>query len=117
MARNREMAKTYPNYHNFIESVNERVFDLMEIFKKQHHVHPDFRGSSSIKAVLPVLVPELSYKDIDIQNGQVASVRWYDAVTGAVPDVEARKIFADLLKYCGLDTMAMVEIYRKLLAL
>ena len=117
MSRNREMAKTYPSYHDFIESVNERVFDLMEIFKKQHHVHPDFKGSSSIKAVLPVLVPELSYKDIDIQNGQVASVRWYDAVTGAVSDVEAQKIFADLLKYCCLDTLAMVEIYKRLLTL
>ena len=115
MSRNREMAKTYPNYHNFIESVNERVFDLMEIFKKQHYVHPDFKGSHSIKAILPILVPELSYKDIDIQNGQVASVRWYDAVTKAVSATEAKKIFADLLKYCRLDTLAMVEIYRKLL--
>ena len=115
MSRNREMAKTYPNYHNFIESVNERVFDLMEIFKKQHHVHPDFKGSHSIKAILPILVPELTYKDIDIQNGQVASVRWYDAVTKAVSATEAKKIFADLLKYCRLDTLAMVEIYRKLL--
>jgi hypothetical protein len=117
MGRNREMANTYPNYHNFIESVNDRVFDLMDVFKKQHLVHPDFKGSSSIKAILPVLVPELSYKDIDIQNGQVASVRWYDAVTNAVDDIDANKIFNDLLKYCCLDTLAMVEIYRRLMSL
>lgn len=116
MGRNREMANTYPKYHNFIDSVNERVFDLMDIFKKQHMIHPDFKGSSSIKAILPVLVPGLSYKSIDIQNGQVASVRWYDAVTGAVNDSGAKKIFDDLLKYCKLDTLAMVEIYRELLA-
>ena len=67
--------------------------------------------------MLPVLIPELSYKEMDIQNGQNASVRWYDAVTGAVAPKEAKNIYDALIKYCSLDTLAMVEIYKVLRSL
>lgn len=117
MGRNREMGETYPEYANFMTSVNDRIFDLKDIFSKQHFIHPDFRGSNSIKDVLPVLVPELSYKELGIQNGMIAPIRWYDAVTGAVSDEEAQVIFDDLIKYCGLDTLAMVKIYEYLVKL
>ena len=115
--RNTEMAKAYPEHAAFLESVNSRIFDLMEVFSKQHFVHHKFNGSSSIKAVLPVLVPEFSYKEMSIQNGMVAALRWHEAVTGAVNETEAHKIFDDLIKYCCLDTLAMVKIYEYLLAL
>jgi hypothetical protein len=117
MGRNREMGETYPEYAAFMKSVNDRVFDLKEIFSKQYFIHPDFKGSNSIKDVLPVLVPELSYKELGIQNGQIAPIRWYDAVTRAVGETEARKIFDDLIKYCCLDTLAMVKIYEYLIKL
>ena len=53
--------------------INSQLVDLREIFAGQHFVHPDFRGSTSIKAVLPVLVPELSYKTLAIQEGGAAT--------------------------------------------
>jgi len=112
--RNSEMAKAYPEYAEFLEGVNNRVFDLMEVFSKQHYVHHKFNGSSSIKAVLPVLVPEFSYKELDIQNGAIASIRWYDAAVGNMTDEQAKNTFASLLKYCCLDTLAMVKIYEYL---
>lgn len=112
--RNSEMAHEYPEYAEFLNNVNDRVYDLMEVFSKQHFVHPNFNGSTSIKAVLPVLAPNHSYKEMDIQNGQNASVRWFDAVTGAVDADTAEHTFDALLKYCCLDTLAMVEIYKYL---
>lgn len=115
--RNAEMAQAYPEYAEFLNNVNDRVYDLMEVFSKQHFVHPGFNGSTSIKAVLPVLAPNHSYKEMDIQNGQNASVRWFDAVTGAVDADQAEQTFDALLKYCCLDTLAMVEIYRYLVNL
>jgi hypothetical protein len=115
--RNAEMARAYPEYAEFLNDVNDRVYDLMEVFSKQHFVHPGFNGSTSIKAVLPVLAPNHSYKEMDIQNGQNASVRWFDAVTGAVDADVAEQTFDALLKYCCLDTLAMVEIYRYLVDL
>jgi len=110
-ARNREMAGMYLEYADFLYGVNERVFDLMDVFSKQHYVHHQFNGSSSIKKVLPVLVPEFSYKELDIQNGATASIRWYDAVMDAMTSDEAERTFEALLKYCCLDTLAMVKIY------
>lgn len=112
--RNSEMAKAHPEYAEFLEGVNSRVFDLMDVFSKQHFVHHNFNGSSSIKAVLPVLAPEFSYKKLDIQNGATASIRWYDAVIGNMDNEQAKATYAELLKYCCLDTLAMVKIYEYL---
>jgi hypothetical protein len=109
--RNTEMGKAYPEYEDFMNSVNERIFDLMDVFSKQHFVHQGFKGSSSIKYVLPVLVPEFSYKEMEIQNGLVASIRWYDSVMGVVDENQAKANFEALLKYCCLDTLAMVKIH------
>ena len=115
MGRNREMAKDYPKYKAFLEGVNERVYDLMEIFSKQYHVHPDYHGSVSIKYVLPVLVPELSYKNLeDIQNGGLATLRWYQSVATEMTEEKRNKIYQNLLTYCKLDTLAMVKIYEHL---
>lgn len=112
--RNTEMAKANPGYANFLLGINERIFDLKDIFAKQHYVHPGFRGSNSIKAVLPVLIPEFSYKELSIQGGDVAAIRWYDAILGNVEVAEAKKTFEALLEYCRLDTLAMVKIHNKL---
>ena len=115
--RNEEMAVLHPEYKDFLHDLNGRVFDLMEIFSKQHYVHPDFMGSSSVKAVLPVLVPDLSYKELYIQNGALASAKWYEAVMSEMSDEERQHIFDSLIKYCKLDTLAMVKIYFALLAI
>lgn len=112
--RNAEMAKAYPQYADFLLSLNNRVFDLMEVFSKQHYVHHRFNGSNSIKAVLPVLISDVSYKEMDIGNGATAAIRWLDAVTGVVSSEEATKTYDALIKYCCLDTLAMVKIYNYL---
>jgi predicted RecB family nuclease len=106
--RNTEMGNLYPECKDLMESINSRVIDLMDVFSKQYYVHHEFNGSSSIKKVLPVLVPEFSYKDLDIQNGLSAAIRWHEAVSGTV---EPEKVYDSLLKYCCLDTLAMVKIY------
>lgn len=111
--RNREMAEQYPEYKAFMESVNERVFDLMEIFSKQHYVHHDFKGSNSIKKVLPVLVSGFTYDELEISNGLAAALKWYEAVTN--DEVDKGATFKALLEYCKLDTLAMVEIYNQLI--
>jgi len=116
MSRNREMAKLYPKHKKFLESVNERVYDLMEIFTQQWYVHPDFQGSCSIKKVLPILVPKLSHKNLeDIQEGGIASLYWYKHIHQNSPEKD--KTIRNLLEYCKLDTYAMVEIYKELFKL
>jgi hypothetical protein len=111
--RNKELAELFPQYADFYESLNDRIYDLMDVFAKNYYVHPGFLGKCSIKYVLPVLVPELSYKDLAIGKGDIASVRWYEIATNEDTD-EADQVFADLLAYCKLDTLAMVKIYEHL---
>lgn len=115
--RNTEMAGAFPEYADLLHDINERIFDLKDIFAKQHYVHHGFKGSNSIKAVLPVLIPQFSYKALDIHGGDVAAIRWYDAIIGNVNAAQAEKTFTALLEYCRLDTLAMVRIYEKLRAI
>lgn len=111
--RNKEMARLYPELAAFFEDVNDRVYDLKDVFSKNYYVHPGFWGSNSIKDVLPILAPHLSYKELAIGKGDLAAVRWFEIVTGEDTD-DAEEVFSHLLKYCGLDTLAMVEIYKVL---
>ncbi len=111
--RNKEMGLLYPEYADYLEGVNQRVHDLMEIVSKGLYVHPGFRGSSSIKYVLPVVVPELSYTELEINNGTSATFGWWKSMFTPLSGAEKQKIHSDLLKYCHLDTLAMVEIFQK----
>ena len=111
--RNKELASMFPEYSEFMLNLNDRLLDLEDAFCKNLYVHPDFLGKSSIKFVLPVLVPEFSYKALNIQKGDTASVRWYDCTVGSNLD-EATQVYEDLLEYCCLDTLAMVKIYEVL---
>lgn len=111
---NREMGERYPKYMKFFEEINERMFDLMSIFKKGFYVHKDFHGSASIKKVLPVLCPDLKHADLDISEGATASNQWRKMVDPETDEKEKEEIFKDLLEYCELDTMAMVRILEEL---
>ncbi len=117
-SRNTEMAEMLPEYTEFFTQLNDRVIDLMTPFSEGYYVDPRFLGSASIKKVLPVLVPELSYKELEVQEGQTAQRLWMEAVLeGKGSEQEKEKLFQDLLTYCELDTLAMVRIYERLLAL
>ncbi len=109
--RNTEMGLMHPEYASFLESVNSRVYDLEDIFTKQYFVHPDFKGRTSIKKVLPVLVPELSYQDLEISEGATASCKWFEMVS----QTKDEKLYKDLLAYCEMDTLAMVRLFEALL--
>lgn len=111
---NKGLAEAVPQLSGFLLGVNERFFDLMDIFSKRMYVHKDFKGSSSIKKVLPVLVPELSYKDLTIGDGGMATTAWKRMVFEINDAIEKEKIKTDLFAYCKLDTLAMVEIFMKI---
>lgn len=104
-----------PQYSDAMAAINERIVDLMIPFKPKNgwYSDPRFEGSASIKKVLPVVVPSLSYKDLDIQNGGNAQALWMQAVLDGNRE-DKENILDNLLKYCRLDTLAMVEIYRQL---
>jgi len=116
MTRNKEMAERYPAHREFIDDMNARVYDLMEVFSKGLYIHPDFHGSASIKNVLPVMVPDLDqgYSGLKISNGEEAMLAWFEIFSGEIPDFDIEQPRQDLLAYCKLDTLAMVKIYEVL---
>jgi hypothetical protein len=111
---NEDLAELNAGLAQFLHGLNNRLFDLMEIFSKQHYVHKDFKGSSSIKAVLPVLVPNLSYEGLNIKDGGMACSKWKQMIFDSLNVSRTEQIAEDLKKYCELDTLAMVEIWRAL---
>jgi hypothetical protein len=113
-SRNNELGDMVPEHKEAMEAINERVVDLILPFKKKWYDDPRFEGSASIKQVLPVLCPELSYKDLGIQEGGSAQRLWMEAILDAKRVDQKDQILADLIEYCKLDTLAMVEIYKKL---
>ena len=108
--RNEEIAEMHPEYSPFMETVNARMFDLMVIFRKKMYTQHKFYRSYSIKNILPVLVPELSYKDLAIQEGGTASISWPILIDEKTLAVEKNELKKDMLLYCDLDTLAMVRI-------
>ena len=111
----KKLAQDFPEYEEELLSIVERLWDLEEIFKK-YYKHPEFYGSTSIKNVLPVLVQDLSYNDLEIQRGDAAQAIW-DSMIICSNENQKLKMIKDLKDYCALDTLAMVRIYQKLLEL
>ncbi len=120
--RMKELAKIYPEYSKKLLDMVERTYDLMHLLRGNKklfgkdsgimYYHEDLQGSYSIKKVLPIFVPELSYKDLDVSNGTEAVVV-YARFPEMKPDEFKMKKEA-LLYYCKQDTWAMVAILDKL---
>ena len=127
--RNKEIGERVPGSKKFFEEVNARTYDLEDIFKKQHYVHKDFKGSSSIKKILPVLAPTLSYSELEIKEGGTAAESWNRIIStqgrtlstdsqgstlDSGPALDTGKIAQNLREYCKLDTYAMYAVWREL---
>lgn len=110
-SRNSELGEMLPEYREAMEAINDRVVDLIIPFKSKWYDDPRFEGSASIKQVLPVLFPELSYKGLGIQEGGAAQRLWMEAVLDSKRADQKDQILSDLVEYCKLDTLAMVEIF------
>lgn len=113
-SRNKEAASMYPDLAESFELINEATFDLMDIYKKWYYFDTECKGSNSIKYVLPVMVPEMSYEWMNVPNGWVAMRLLDDIVSGRMSDEQQkREALKDLLLYCGQDSLAMYRIYEK----
>jgi len=113
-ARNKDLARHCPAFAEQLSGINNRLYDLMDIFNDGEYVHQDFNGSSSLKAVLPIVCPELSYADLPIGEGTQAMLTWYQLVKGEIPDEDRDQIEADMRDYCKMDTFGMVAILEQL---
>lgn len=103
----RGLAKLLPAFASDLAKLEAKLFDLEPVVRKGL-VHPDFGGRSSIKVVLPVLAPDLSYADLEVGDGGSAVAAFAKLASGKVTEDEIRAVRGALLEYCKLDTLAMV---------
>ncbi|MGD9045947.1 MAG: DUF2779 domain-containing protein [Desulfobacterales bacterium] len=105
----------FPKYAGELRAVIERFKDLHAIIRNNYY-HPRFYGSFSLKYVLPALVPEMRYDKLSIQDGMQASLEYLRMIDPGTDEKEKAPIRADLLAYCGQDTLAMIKIRDELLS-
>jgi len=109
-----DLLEVFPQYSNELRGIVNRLKDLMVPFQNKWYYTPEMKGKYSIKYVLPALVPELSYDDLEIKEGGMASNTFLSIVNGTF-EGDIKKTRRQLLEYCELDTYAMVKILDKLL--
>jgi hypothetical protein len=103
----------FPRYEKRIDNIIKNMRDLMVPFRKQHFYSWQMQGSYSIKAVLPTLVPELSYDSLEITEGGMAMLE-YKRMCDSNDPSEIKAIRKALLEYCKLDTLGMLKIVDRL---
>jgi hypothetical protein len=108
-----DLIEDFPQFSFELKQIIDRLKDLMIPFQKRWYYTPQMKGKYSIKYVLPALVPDLSYDTLDIRDGGTASNTFLAMVNGTFEE-DFIKTREQLLKYCSLDTYAMVKILQKL---
>jgi len=109
-----QLAEALPALRTALRALVQRIWDLHPIVR-DHYYHPLFNGSYSLKEVLPALIPSLGYDDLAIKEGGHAASEYYRMVFVETDWVERVAIEEALLRYCGRDTLAMVELRRALM--
>ncbi|MBU28170.1 MAG: hypothetical protein CMD30_02250 [Flavobacteriales bacterium] len=112
----KSLAKFCPDLADDLHALNERFVDLIEPFRNGGYYDSEFKGSFSIKKVLPAVCPKdnkLDYKELEISNGGMASSAFKEMRNQSKDQIDYTR--TKLFQYCRLDTYAMYAIYIKLL--
>ena len=105
-----EIGENFPQYNAACQNIAKRMIDLYVPFRDLSVYHPDMKGSASIKSVLPALIPDLNYADLEVGDGGQAMQVFENMLNGVYNAEETQSLRKALLKYCALDTWAMVKL-------
>lgn len=72
--------------------------------------HPEFRGSHSLKLVLPALAPDMTYEGMEVAECSEAGLAWVKMIRANAESEERRRLKDALLAYRKQDTLAMVRL-------
>ena len=114
----KSLAEHCPDLAKGLLDLNNRFVDLIDPFRGGGYYHSSFKGSFSLKNVLPAMCPndsDLDYKKLEIGNGALASSAYKHLRDSSEEEIEQTR--KNLSNYCWTDTYAMVAIYNKLLTL
>lgn len=112
----RKLADMFDEFAPKLLAIHDNIQDLMTPFQKKDYYVPNMRGSYSIKYVLPALVPEMAkaYKELDAVHNGGEAMQTYAKLAHMEDKEEVARLRESLLRYCELDTLAMVKVLEKL---
>ena len=112
----KNMQQRFPDLQESLQQIIDRLYDLLVPIRK-YYFHRDLQGSYSIKKVLPCVVPELRYEDLDeVQDGLMAQQAYLEIIHTETSAQRKQQLTQSLRKYCKLDTFAMVKLVERLSA-
>ena len=115
--RIRELAELFPDLSSSLLKIRDNVKDLIDPFHDGYYYNKAIGNSFSIKSVLPAMFPndpELDYHNLEgVHNGGEA-MNLFPKIKD-LPLEEQAVARKNLLKYCELDTYAMVKIWQRLI--
>jgi CRISPR/Cas system-associated exonuclease Cas4 (RecB family) len=109
-----KLALLFPELSEKLNKIIERIVDLELIIRKNYY-DINFHGRTSIKKILPVLIPDMSYDILDIGEGGDASAAFAFMAMGLYGERKIKETKDKLLKYCAQDTLAMIRIHQFLI--
>jgi predicted RecB family nuclease len=107
------LCDAYPDLKQPLSALLARLVDLHAIVINNVY-HPKFKGSFSLKSVLPALVPDLSYRGLAVADGDTAITRFARMARGEIAGDGVATTRDQLLEYCRRDTLAMVRLHEVL---
>lgn len=116
LTRIKALQAEWPEMANVLAPLLTRLVDLHAVVRNEFY-HPDFKGSTSIKAVLPVLAPDLTYDELAIADGDTAIAMFARIASSEADAADVAYVRENLLRYCEMDTAAMMRLHDELLRL
>jgi len=111
----RNLAEAFSEYAAHLYALIENMVDLAYPFQKKHYYLPQMKGKYSIKIVLPLLAPDMAkaYEELTLVSNGADAMNTFPKLK-EMDEKERAKYREALLKYCHLDTLAMVRVLEKL---
>jgi hypothetical protein len=108
------LKKSFPRLSARLALLEGRLVNLNTVLASNFY-HPGFHGSTSMKEVLRVMVSDLSYDDLAIQNGDEVAATFVFMAWGRIVGDDAERAKRNLCEYCKRDTLALVMVHKRLI--
>jgi len=110
----RWLADRIPGLASHLRALLPRMVELESITRRDVY-HPGFRGQLSLQAILPALVPDFSYMNLEIEESTTEAATFaYLARGGYYSEERTPLARRDLAAYCARNTLALVELHEAL---
>lgn len=114
--RLKELAETFPDLSEHLLNIEANIKDLLVPFQSGYYYNRAMGGSFSIKSVLPAIFPNdpsLDYHNLEGVHNGTEAMTIFPKIKNMILE-EQIVVRRNLLKYCELDTYAMVKVWEEL---